>query len=243
MIQLAILDDDKTHLQMMAQALQGGEDAWVSQLQVSFFDNVPALMAALQANDFDCVILDRQVGEASGDDVLRWIRGHCPPQTVVVMVTNLAGAAEVSALLALGADDYVTKPYQGLELLARVRRLLGKQQGAASPAQAPHHDAFGFAFDRARLLVTLPSGASVLCTEREFTLALFLFQHVGQPLSRAEIFENVWQRSAVNSSRAVDAMMHRVRVKLQLEPKHAWVLRPIYGFGYRLDRADAAEGV
>ena len=74
-------------------------------------------------------------------------------------------------------------------------------------------------------------------------MGVFLCQHVGRPLARAEIFEGVWCRAAVDSSHAVDALIHRVRVKLQLEPKHAWVLRPIYGFGYRLDRADAAEGV
>ena len=241
MLQLAILDDDKTHLRMIEQALQGGEDAWAAQLHASLFDNAPALMSALQTKKFDCVILDRQVGDMSGDDVLRWIRAHCAPQTVVVMVTSLSGAEEVSALLALGADDYVVKPFHGLELLARVRRLLARA-GGESAAMA-QDESYGYGFDRGDLTVTLPSGERVLCTEREFALAVFLFQHVGRPLARAEIFEGVWCRAAVDSSRAVDALIHRVRVKLQLEPKHAWVLRPIYGFGYRLDRADAAEGV
>jgi len=239
MIKLAILDDDRTHLQLIEQALQGGEDVWVQQLECRYFTAGMDLMTALEAGHFDGVILDRQVGDVSGDEVLRWIRGHCPPQMIVLMVTSLMGASEVAALLGAGADDYVTKPFQGAELLARVRRLLDRRIPSQPPVESrlPQmtFEQFGCTFDRAGLSILMPSGVSLSLTEREFSLVEFMLKHEGQPLSRAQIFEGVWQRPYLDSSRVVDALVHRVRTRLGLSPEIGFALHQVYGFGYRLD--------
>lgn len=236
MIKLAILDDDQTHLKLIEQALQGGEDVWIKQLDCRYFTSGVDLKAALSEAHFDGVILDRQVSDISGDDLLRWIRVQCPPQTVVLIVTCLMGAGEVAAMLSAGADDYVTKPFEGVELLARVRRFF-ERRALVSPANEPLklEKLFGCVLNRTTLSILTPTGAMLSFTEREYSLLEFMFKHEGQPLSRAQIFESVWQRPYVDSSRVVDALVHRVRMRMGLNPDVGFVLHQIYGFGYRLD--------
>ena len=72
-------------------------------------------------------------------------------------------------------------------------------------------------------------------SEREFALALLLCRNVGRPLSRDEIYESVWRRRSVTSSRAVDTLVHRMRSKLSMDERRGFVVQAIYGFGYRLD--------
>ena len=241
MIQLAVLEDDAFHLKLIQKALQNPGAELIPAMQCTYFDNGTALLASLKTTIFDVVILDRQVADISGDEILQWIRTHGEVQTLVLMLTSLSGAQEIAKLLNAGAYDYITKPFQEVELLARIRRLLirrgGSQTDHPTSIGAPYaqFELFGFLMDRMNLSITLPTGVELKMTEREFSLVEFLLRNEGQALSRAQIFEGVWKRSFVGSSRAVDALVHRVRGKLGLAPELGFVLRQIYGFGYRLD--------
>ena len=92
----------------------------------------------------------------------------------------------------------------------------------------------GYRFERFALRVTFDNQV-VQLTQREFDLALLFFSNIGVLLSRDEIFKAVWKRSDVSNSRALDTHLHRVRSKLALSPERGFVLRPVYGFGYRFD--------
>ena len=244
MVRIAVLDDDVTHAQSVQMALCGGDDDWAQGVQCEVFFDVPSLLMSLRRlQPFDCLILDRQVGARRGDEVMHWLRESGDQRTMVLMVTGETGSAHAANLLSAGADDYVTKPFDGAELLARVRRLLARQEnqkvGVDSGVQLNFFEIQGYRFNRKDLSVCLPQGETVVCTEREFSLAAFLLSHVGQALSRRDIAEGVWQRRVVDGSRAVDSLVYRVRSKIGLEPSNGWQLRAIYGFGYRLDTLSA----
>ena len=104
-MRIAIVDDDRTALQSVEQALVGGDDAWAETLQISFFTEGYSLLTALQKEHFDALVLDRQLPDMSGDEVLAWVRINQPAHLVVVMVTSLGGVSESASMLLNGADD------------------------------------------------------------------------------------------------------------------------------------------
>ena len=84
-------------------------------------------------------------------------------------------------------------------------------------------------------------GNSVTLTHKEFELALLLFKHMSQPLSRSNILDAIWNQCRRSRSRSMDTHVSMVRTKLGLRPKNGYRLTPIYGFGYRLDRIEESE--
>lgn len=266
-MKIAVLDDEKTQLQLIEQALIGGGDEFSGELTTChLFDSGLELLEVLKKDSFDCVLLDRQLPDMSGDVILQWLRQYAEKYTPVIMLTALRGEEGVVNSLTAGADDYVVKPFRPKELLARVQRLVNLQRMMQSrestkPTQSPpslvgfeslsdlsagHQlgdsldelpaqvEISGYRFERFALRVIFDNQV-VQLTEREFALALLFFSNMGVLLSRDAIFKAVWKRSDVTNSRALDTHIHRVRLKLVLSPERGFVLRPVYGFGYRLD--------
>lgn len=236
---IAILDDDRTAQQLLEQALVGGDDAWSKAIHLSYFTRGHDLLMALQAHPFDVLILDRELPDLGGDEVLKWVRQHLPPQLVVIMVTHKVGISEASTLMMMGADDYISKPFKGMDLLARVRRLversiLSRMTVNATQSNSGVFSLLGFEFNRLQLRISWQN-ESTQCTEREFELMVFMCRNAGRPLSREEIYEAVYHRRLVSSSRALDTLVHRVRSKLSLDERRGLSVQSIYGFGYRLD--------
>ena len=150
-----------------------------------------------------------------------------------------------------GANDYVVKPFRSVELCARVRRLLklrSDQTQANALKQTPLQERYGpWLFDRGQLVVEIasPTGAGPQkchVTDREFRMALALFRHIGQPVSRSYLLEQAGHRGDALSSRALDSHIYRLRSKLGLHPANGIQLQTVYGQGYRLEwvRSDGA---
>lgn len=262
-MKIAVLDDEKSQLQLIEQVLIGGGEVWGEPMTCHLFDSGLELLETLKRDSFDCILLDRQLPDISGDVVLQWLRQYAEKYTPVIMLTAYSDEEEVVKSLIAGADDYVVKPFRPKELVARVQRLVSRQrmmqngefsQTTSSttdfepssdvrsgtqlgdyldemPAQV---EILGYCFERFALRVTFEH-QTVQLTEREFSLALLFFSNIGVLLSRDEIFRAVWKRGDVTNSRALDTHLHRVRSKLALLPERGFVLRPVYGFGYRLE--------
>lgn len=255
-MKIAILEDDITQLQMAEQALFGGENYWDEQVDFRTFTSGLALLQSLKSEYYDCLILDRRVSDMSGDVILQWVRQYGIQQnkayTAVIMLTNLRSEDEVIAGLNAGADDYVTKPFRPRELVARVQRLI-RASKAAKDVQVENSfkdngsdiekDSLemvikinNYEFNQFEQTVTC-NGEVIDLTEREFSLALLFFRNLGKPVSREAIFETVWKRANNPSSRALDTHIYRLRHALNLTAENGFVLRTVYGFGYRLDVA------
>lgn len=247
-IKIAALDDNPTHLQMVEQALIGDETNWSVPIEFKAFSRGELLLRELKETDYDCVVLDRSVPDMSGDVILQWLRQYRPKRTGIVMLTSNNIQQELVASLEAGADEYVIKPFFPAELLVRVKKLIERIQVQqrvqeiiphthdASPntTSSIHHlqEAIFNDFD---LTVDLCE-QRVKLTEREYQLAKFFFNNVGLNVPRKTILDTLWLRDNIDSNRSLTTHIHHLRTKLDLTIENGWVLRPVYGFGYRLDR-------
>lgn len=256
-MKIAILEDDFNQLQMIEQALFGGDNDWTENIEHRMFKSGLDLLQALKIEYFDCLILDRKVDDMGGDVILQWVRQYADKQnrayTTIIFLSNLRSEEDIVSILNAGADDYVTKPFRPRELVVRVQRLIrtnktSKSMGASNSAQTnstPSNsnnknetifETNGYVFNQFEQSVTR-NGMIIELTEREFRLALLFFNNIGKPISRKSIFETIWKRANNSSSRALDTHIYRLRHTLDLTPKNGFILRTVYGFGYRLDMA------
>jgi DNA-binding response OmpR family regulator len=195
------------------------------------FDSSVELLRALRRESFDLLLLDWLLPDFSGLEVLRWARVQLKERVPVLFITEPSCEADVIEGLVAGADDFMLKPIGTHELGARIRALL-RRSCHRQPAAAL---VFGrYAFDAATRCVTV-GDTSVQLKQKEFDLALFLFQNPGRLLSRQHLMQTVWGIDAAVNSRSLDTHASRVRSKLALRAPSGFRLAAIYGVGYRLD--------
>jgi DNA-binding response OmpR family regulator len=181
-------------------------------------------LAALKSNAFDLVVLDLGLPKIDGVDVLRKVRGEGGAVPVIVLSARDTAPDRVLGLDA-GADDYLVKPFDVDELLARVRAQLRRQRGAA--VNVIEHGPLRL--DPAALTVTF-EGQPVALQRREFMLLQKLLQSAGQVLSRAQLEDSLYGWDSGVESNSVDVHIHKLRRKLYPE-----VIRTVRGVGYVAD--------
>ncbi|MQR02226.1 response regulator transcription factor [Glaciimonas soli] len=226
-MRIAVLDDDQSQTDLVCQVLTSSGHICHA------FQSGKEILNQLRRENYDMLILDWQVPDLSGAEVLHWVRFKLPPTVPVLFMTSRSGEDDIVAGLAAGADDYMIKPIRRGELVARVQALLRR----AYPIQnASEQISFGdYVFETRSSRLTL-SGAQIEVTQKEFDLALLFFRNLGRPLSRAYILEAVWSRDVDIPSRTMDTHVSRVRSKLQLRPENGFRLAPVYSYGYRLEQ-------
>lgn len=191
------------------------------------------MLHQLRRESYDMLILDWQVPDLSGTEILHWVREKLSPTLPVLFMTSRSGEDDIVAGLAAGADDYMIKPIRRSEMVARVQALLRR----AYPTQAAsEHLQFGIYKFETRAGRVSVNEVPVEMTQKEFDLALLLFRNLGRPLSRAYILEAVWSRDVDIPSRTMDTHISRVRSKLELRPENGYRLAPVYSYGYRLEQ-------
>lgn len=194
-MRVAILDDESAELDRVEQTLQQipaqGEQAWT----VHRFARGEDLLKQLKRETFDLLILDWQLPDLSGLQLLRWSREHLDAPPPAIMLTSRDAEQDIVQALNSGADDYVSKPFRPNELKARVAAVL-RRHGGTRPAQHEVQTFNDLSFDDAELTVTR-AGAPISLTEREYRLARCLFANLGRPLSREYLYERFWPHEEV----------------------------------------------
>jgi DNA-binding response OmpR family regulator len=183
--------------------------------------------AAMAAGGVDVVLLDWALPGLSGLELLRrWRdRGDVTP---VVMVTARDAVDDRVAALNAGADDYVVKPFAFDELVARLRAVLRRAGGRASPTLT----CGDLVLDPVQHKVTR-AGQPIRLTAREFALLQFLMERVGEPVSRTRIVEAVWEHDYDTFSNVVEVYIRYLRKKVD-EPFSTPLIHTVRGVGYEL---------
>jgi DNA-binding response OmpR family regulator len=179
------------------------------------------------------IILDVRLPDMLGFDVCRRLRELDLRQPIMMLTARQEEMDKVLGL-EMGADDYVTKPYSLRELLSRIRALLRRAYGDFSSADADVLYAGDLVIDRTRGQVKR-GNQTLNLTPIEFRLLVYLAQHPGQALTRAQILDTVWGYAAdVDSERTVNVHVRRLREKVEIDPSRPSLILTVPGIGYRL---------
>ncbi len=182
------------------------------------------------AGPFDLIILDVMLPKKNGFDVCRDLRQK-NVQTPVIMLTARGQVVDKVVGLKLGADDYLTKPFELLELLARIEALLRRVPVAKS--SSPDSYQFGpVRVDFVRVEVDR-DGKPVELSSLEFKLLHYLIDHRGTVISRDRLLDEVWGYDAMPSTRTVDVHVAWLRQKVELNPRRPQFILTVHGLGYK----------
>jgi two-component system alkaline phosphatase synthesis response regulator PhoP len=186
----------------------------------------------MQQSPFDLVILDIMLPQRSGLDLCLDLRrsGFTTP---ILILTALSQSVEKVAGLKLGADDYVTKPFDTLELMARVEALLRRSPSRAEGGGGPDVYRLGALLLDTRKGRVTRDGEPVNLTSREYQLFRYLVEHRGVTVSREELLEQVWGHIPGTMTRTVDMHIASLRQKLEAQPKKPEMIITVPLMGYR----------
>lgn len=191
--------------------------------------------AAIARGPWDLVLLDLMLPDADGLDLCRELRQR-QPEVPVIMLSARGSETQRVLGLELGADDYVTKPFSMLELVARVRALLRRveRRAAAGGPDLLHVGALRLDTQRRELR---RGGVPVPLTLREFDLLAFLARQPGRAFARNELLQRVWGDGFDGYEHTVNVHINRLRAKIEDDPREPRRLVTVWGVGYRLDVA------
>ncbi len=179
---------------------------------------------------FDLILLDLMLPRRSGLDVCRKLR-QAGVGTPILMLTARSQVVDKVVGLQLGADDYLTKPFEMVELLARIEALL--RRAARAPAAAGAVYSFGAVRVDFKSADVTRDGQPVALSAREFQLLRYLLENRGRVISRDELLKEVWGYHALPSTRTVDVHMAWLRQKLEANPKRPEFILTLRGLGYK----------
>ena len=178
---------------------------------------------------YDLVLLDVMLPRLGGFDVLKELRKR-NVETPVIMLTARGQVVDKVVGLKLGADDYVTKPFEMVELLARIEAKLRRAPVTIHPAEGYQFGDIRVDFRRAELT---KEGAPLELSAREFQLLKYFIEHRGATLTREELLNEVWGYNAMPSTRTVDVHVAWLRQKIEPNPRHPQFILTVHGMGYK----------
>lgn len=225
-MRIAILEDDPDQLALLTRWLTNAGHSVHGYL----LGNEVLKFAGRES--FDLFVLDWEVPDVSGIQVLGWIRANLSTTVPILFVTVRDTEEDIVYALNEGADDYMIKPARQSELLARVGALLRR----AYPQRDETHLVFApYEFDTQSGTARV-NGGIVDLTPKEFELAVLLFRNPERLMSRGHLQEAIWGHSAELATRSVDTHVSQVRRKLSLRGEFGIRVAAIYNYGYRLKR-------
>jgi len=226
-MKIALLEDEVEQAQNLSAALIENQHS------CDYFHTGKSFTYAVLHNSYDLLILDWQLPDMEGTEVLREIRSELSWRIPVIFLTARDSEADIVTALDAGADDYLVKPARTAELTARLNALSRRvgnevevqEELVIGPYKIDLNKRTIHAFDE-----------DVSLTDKDFDLAVFMFQNIGRLLSRDFLLERVWGISTDINTRTVDTHVSRLRRKLSIKPENGFRVKTIYQHGYRLEK-------
>lgn len=203
------------------------------QIEVAVVMNGKAMDSALNDRVFDLLILDLNLPGEDGLSICRRVRAQLA--LPIIIVTAQGEDVDRIVGLEMGADDYVVKPFNPRELLARIRSVLRRTRAAPANKKSPDRNAYhfsGWCVDTLARKVIAPSGVKVAMTGAEFDLLYALCEHPNRVLTRDQLISFTHGPTTGPYERSIDVLVSRLRQKIEADPKNPKLLQTVRSEGY-----------
>ena len=202
---------------------------------ISVFHNGSDAWGRIRQNDFDLIILDIMLPGMDGLEILKKIRANNEAYKLVLMLTSKSSEMDRVLGLELGADDYLTKPFSLMELVARVKALF--RRGDAMHFSGMQHQLLKFTnlSINPETREVLKKQQALELTAKEFDLLLHFALHPGQVFNRTQLLNSVWGYGHDGYEHTVNSHINRLRSKLEFDPAKPDFIQTVWGVGYQFN--------
>jgi len=225
-LNVAILEDEIAQSQLVSTWLQAAG------YSCNEFSTGQALLDELKSNCYDLMLIDWELPDINGPEVMHAIRHDLKMDTPIIFITSRDSEEDIVNALEAGADDYLIKPVRQYEFLARVKANTKRLENNNNSIKLIERSPYSFNASNQQASI---NGNVIELSSKEFELAFYIFSNEGELLDRKKILSAVWQQDADLNTRTVDTHMSIIRKKLSIGPENGWRLKSIYGHGYRLE--------
>ena len=229
MYNILICDDEKDIVAALKIYLSG-EDYRIFEAY-----NGREALRVVEENEIHLILMDIMMPQLDGIAATARLREKS--NVPIILITAKSESGDKVLGLNVGADDYVTKPFDPAEVLARVRAQLRRytKLGARAAETQPNCYSVGpVTLDEERKTVTV-SGENVTLTPIEFNILRLLISHPGRIYSSAQIYEQVWKEEAYGAENAVSVHIRHLRQKIEIDPSQPRWLKVVWGLGYKME--------
>ncbi len=190
-------------------------------------------IAYLEQETIDLAILDVMIDEMNGFDIVKYIRDKKMRFPIILLTAKIDNQDKIEGLT-IGADDYITKPFNPLEFIARVKAVVRRYTDYNEGKNKDTIDIGGLSISKNIHKCTL-YGKEVDLTPLEFEIVLYLANHLGVVVSSEELFEQVWKEKYFESNNTVMVHIRRIREKLGDTSKKPKFIKTVWGVGYKIE--------
>ncbi len=235
MSKILIVEDDRKIAQLESDYLESNG------YETKIIEDGKKALSELKTNHYDLILLDLMLPGCSGYDICRKIRDEI--DIPILMVTARTEGVDVIRGLGLGADDYITKPFDPSQLVARVRSHLKRYERLTTRHKEREEKENAQEQIQVEDVVIEPqtwrvwkAGEEVKLPHREFELLVFLAKNSNIVFSKEALFEKIWGFDYVSDAATVSVHINRLREKLEDDPREPKIIETVWGAGYRLNR-------
>jgi len=201
-------------------------------------------MRRVGTTSYDLIVLDVMLPDTDGFELCQQIRRHT--SVPILFLTARSGNFDKLMGLGIGGDDYITKPFYPLEVVARIQAQLRRQLLSKSPTQPKSNilDFGWFVINKSAAQLTI-NGVDTPCPAKEFELLLFLCEHPNQVFTALQLYEQVWGKALLGDEKTVVIHISRLRKRLEADPSDPKIIVNLRNIGYKfiLPRKAAAHEV
>lgn len=227
-MKVLVVDDDKEIVELLSIYLknEGYEP-------VTAYSGKEAITRLATVSDISLMILDIMMPHMTGIDVIKEVRKDS--EIPIIVVSAKTGDMDKIQGLITGADDYVVKPFNPLEVMARVKSLLRRSQKEVTNDEPDVLEVGPLVINRDSHEVTTLTGTKIALTALEFGILYLLASHPNRVFSADEIFERVWQQESVVSAKTVMVHVSHLRDKIEEATEGEKVIETVWGVGYKVE--------
>jgi DNA-binding response OmpR family regulator len=196
---------------------------------ISEAENGSQAIELIKSDDFDIILLDIQLPDISGYDVFNFLKEHSPNTPVIIVSAQGADMDRIMGL-EIGADDYVVKPFNPVELVARIRSVLRRTYNNVQKSSELKFKNITIDFKAKKFL---KNSSEIRLTPKEFEIIHILVKNDNRAIDRNELIDLVWGKNYFGDTKTLDVHIRRLREKIEDDPSNPYFIETVWGVGYR----------